>query len=249
MITQDNNKYLAPRYRLVARITNSKVITQIVYSTLAGDRVLCQANSEELKKFGMTAGLTSYSAAYATGLLLARKVLSQLKLNDLYKGNDKIDGNDYDVSTKPNPNRRPFMAILDMGIRRPTIGNRVFGVMKGATDGGIHIPHSVKKFPGFIKGESKKDAKYDAGLHRDRIYGVHVDSYRETLKEKSDEVYKKQFAKWDECLKTNGVESVEDLMEKVFEKIRKETFTKSDKKKSYKPKFLNNQKTEVQGKT
>lgn len=76
MITQDNNKYLAPRYRLVARITNSKVITQIVYSTLAGDRVLCTANSTDLKKFGLTAGLTSYSAAYATGLLLARKVLA-----------------------------------------------------------------------------------------------------------------------------------------------------------------------------
>jgi large subunit ribosomal protein L5e len=76
MVTQDNNKYLTPRYRLVARITNTKVITQIVYSTLAGDRILCQATSEELKKYGLTAGLTSYSAAYATGLLLARKVLA-----------------------------------------------------------------------------------------------------------------------------------------------------------------------------
>lgn len=49
-------------------------------------------------------------------------------------------------------------------------------------------------------------------------------------------------------MKTNGVESVEDLMEKVFEAIRKETFAKKDKKASYKPKFLNQDKTEVQGK-
>jgi len=82
MLTQDVNKYLAPKYRLVARITNSKIITQIVYSTLAGDKVLAQATSLELKKFGLTTGFTSYSAAYATGLLLARKVLHSLKLAD-----------------------------------------------------------------------------------------------------------------------------------------------------------------------
>lgn len=82
MITQDVNKYLAPKYRLVARITNSKVITQIVYSTLGGDKILAQALSTELTKYGLTTGLTSYSAAYATGLLLARKVLHQLKLAD-----------------------------------------------------------------------------------------------------------------------------------------------------------------------
>lgn len=209
---------------------------------------MCQATSEELKKYGMTAGLTSYSAAYATGLLLARKILSHLKMDDLYKGNDKVDGNDYNVSVNPNPKRRPFMAILDIGIRRPTIGNRVFGVMKGATDGGVHIPHSVKKFPGFQKGQTKKESKYDAAIHRDRIYGVHVDSYREHLKEKGEDAYKKQFSQWDSCLKKGGVESVEDFMEKVFSAIRKETFTKTEKKKRYEPKFVNSDKSEVQGK-
>lgn len=193
----------------------------------------------------MTAGLTSYSAAYATGLLLSRKILSHLKLDDLYKGNDNIDGNDYNVSVNPNPKRRPFMAVLDIGIRRPTVGNRVFGVMKGATDGGIHVPHSVKKFPGYTKGQTKKEAKYDAAVHRDRIYGVHVDAYRETLKEKSEDAYKKQFSQWDACLKKGGVESVEDFMEKVFSAIRKETFTKTERKKKYEPKFMNTEKSEV----
>jgi len=36
---------------------------------------MCQANSLELKRFGLTAGLTNYSAAYATGLLCARRIL------------------------------------------------------------------------------------------------------------------------------------------------------------------------------
>lgn len=38
-------------------------------------------------------------------------------------------------------------------------------------------------------------------------------------------------------------------MEKVFEAIRKESFSKKEKKSSYKPKFLNEDKTEVQGKS
>jgi large subunit ribosomal protein L5e len=47
--------------------------------------------------------------------------------------------------------------------------------MKGASDGGIYVPHNTKKFPGFSKdGDSEE---YDAAVHRDRIFGVHVDKY------------------------------------------------------------------------
>lgn len=110
---------------------------------------------------------------------------------DTYKGNDKIDGNDYNVANKPNPNRKPFTVILDIGLRKPTVGNRVFGVMKGATDGGLNVPHSVKKFPGFVKGETKKSNKYNAEVHRDRIYGVHVDEYMEHLKKEDENAFNK----------------------------------------------------------
>ena len=41
-------------------------------------------------------------------------------------------------------------AHLDVGLTRTTTGNRVFGAMKGAADGGLKIPHSVKRFPGLI---------------------------------------------------------------------------------------------------
>jgi len=42
-------------------------------------------------------------------------------------------------------------------LTRITTGNKVFGAMKGAVDAGVHIPHSVKKFPGFqkVKGNKK----------------------------------------------------------------------------------------------
>lgn len=48
LIIQDLNKYVAPKYRLVARITNNKVIAQIIYATLTGDKVVEEANSKEL---------------------------------------------------------------------------------------------------------------------------------------------------------------------------------------------------------
>lgn len=221
LIIQDMNKYVSPKYRLVARITSGKVIAQIAYATLSGDRVICQATSTELKKFGLKNAYTSYSAAYATGLLLGRRLLKQLKLDGLYKGVAKIDGNVYDVSTQVAESRRPFTAVLDIGVRRPTIGNRVFGVLKGATDGGVHIPHSCKKFPGYTKGAAKKDSKYDAAAHKKRIYGGHVDDYMKYLKKDKPEEYKKQFRVWDESLKDNKVATVEALFTKIFDDIRK----------------------------
>lgn len=223
LVIQDLNKFLSPKYRLVARITNSKVIAQIIYSTYEGDRVFTQADSSELSKWGLSTGFTSYSAAYATGLLLARRTLSTLKMNDLYKGAQDIDGKDYDVSAHVAENRRPFTAVLDIGLRRPTTGNRVFAVMKGACDGGLNIPHSTRKFPGFSQGEKDKKGTYDSEAHKNRIFGGHIDEYMEVLKE-NPEALQKQFGKWIKSLEESKVESVEDLFKKVFEGIRSEPF-------------------------
>lgn len=44
-------------------MTNQRVITQIVYSTLTRDHVLESAHSFELRNYGLTAGLKNYSAA------------------------------------------------------------------------------------------------------------------------------------------------------------------------------------------
>jgi large subunit ribosomal protein L5e len=221
LVIHDLNKYVAPKYRLVARITNTKVIAQIAYATLAHDKILAEANSKELARFGLHNAYTSYSAAYATGLLLARRLLKTLKMDALYPGVQKIDGNDYDVSALTNESKRSFKAILDIGIRRPTIGNRVFAVMKGVCDGGVHVPHSVRKFPGFAKGKSKKDSKYDAAAHRNRIYGGHIDNYMKTLQKEDPELYQRQFSKWSQTLKREAAKSVEDLFSKVFDQIRK----------------------------
>lgn len=237
---------MAPKYRLVARFSNKKIITQIVYSTLQGDRIVAQATSDELKKYGLTAGLTNYSASYATGLLLARRVLSMLKLDGTFKPNDKIDGNDFDISAVSVGQRKPFTVILDIGLVRSTVGNRVYGVMKGATDGGLNVPHSVKNFPGFQKDKESKKEVFEAEVHRDRIFGVHIDEYMKDLKEDGEEAYNKQFSQWDECLKKNNVKTVEELMTKVFEGIKKDSAFVKKGKKIYKPKFLNQDKSLVQ---
>lgn len=47
--------------------------------------------------------------------------------------------------------------------------------MKGAVDGGIFIPHSTKRFPGYYKEEDSE--KYDDKVHRNRIFGIHIDEY------------------------------------------------------------------------
>jgi len=73
---------------------------------------------------------------------------------------------------------------------RCTTGARVFGVLKGAVDGGLYVPHSTKRFPGFVKAEEEGDENsYDPAAHRDRIFGVHVDTYMKELKEESAEDY------------------------------------------------------------
>merc|ERR1739848_21301 len=111
MVTQDLNKYGAPKFRLVSRITNSKIIAQVVYSMQKGDFCVCQANSQELSKWGLTTGFTSYSAAYATGLLVARRLLAKYNLDKMFNGTKAIDGTDYDVSADVEAvkqDKRPF---------------------------------------------------------------------------------------------------------------------------------------------
>jgi len=223
LIIQDMDKYQTPKYRLVVRITNRKVIAQIVYATIKGDKILTSADSAEFKKWGLTTGLANYASAYATGLLVARRLLKQLNMEKFYKGNDKIDATVYSVDEDKNINeeRRPFKAILDTGLVRTTTGNRVFGALKGAADGGIWVPHSEKRFPGYAKSEEEGEAdKYEAKVHRDRIFGVHVDNYMKELKSDADG-YKKQFSGWDAALKTAKVATVEALFTKIHAEIRK----------------------------
>lgn len=71
-----------------------------------------------------------------------------------------------------------------------TTGARIFGCLKGAADGGLYVPHNEKRFPGYDNDkEEAKKVKYDPKVHRDRIFGAHIDKYMKSLKEKSKDLF------------------------------------------------------------
>merc|ERR1719295_1583521 len=53
-----------------------------------------------------------------------------------------------------------FRACLDVGLARTSTGAKVFAAMKGAVDGGLDIPHSEKRFPGYDAESKKQFSRY-----------------------------------------------------------------------------------------
>jgi len=224
LITQDKNKYQSPKYRLVVRCTNRYILCQVVYAEINGDKVLCSAHSKELVKHGLNNGLKNYAAAYCTGLLLARRLLKQIGLDETYQGveeptgevvSTEVNGRTYFVG-EVNDEKRPFRALLDVGIKNTTTGAKIFGAMKGASDGGLDIPHSHKRFPGY-----NRDTKsFDAATHKARIMGEHVADYMREMEEDDEENFKRHFSHYLED--AVAADDLEELYEKVHASIRED---------------------------
>ncbi|KAK4065148.1 uncharacterized protein Triagg1_8587 [Trichoderma aggressivum f. europaeum] len=230
LITQAKNKYNAPKYRLVVRFTNKDIVMQIVSSEISGDKVLVAAYAHELKAYGINHGLTNWSAAYATGLLIARRVLTKLGLDKDFVGVEEADGEFTltEAAETDDGERRPFKAFLDVGLARTSTGARVFGALKGASDGGIFVPHSEKRFPGYDL-ESKE---LDAETLRKYIYGGHVAEYMETLADDDEERYNSQFSKYiEDDIEADGLE---DLYTEAHKAIREDPFKKVEGEKKTK---------------
>ncbi len=155
--------------RLVARITNNHVIAQIIKVAPEGDETIISAHSNELKKMGWLASTKNSSAAYLTGYLCGKKALAE------------------DVDE----------AVLDIGLKSPTKGTKVFAVLKGVVDSGLHVPHGESVLP-----------------DESRIKGEHVAQYAESL---SEEELKKKFGAYLE----NGLspKDLPDHFEKIKQKI------------------------------
>ncbi|KAJ8876165.1 hypothetical protein PR048_024074 [Dryococelus australis] len=210
---QDKNKYNTPKYRLIVRFSNKDITCQIAYSRIEGDKIVCAAYSHELPRYGIKAGLTNYASAYCTGLLLARRLLKKFGLDELYAGCVEVTGEEYNVEAVDN-GPGAFRCYLDVGLMRTTTGARVFGAMKGAVDGGLNIPHSTKRFPGYDP-ESKE---FNAEVHRKHIFGQHVANYMRQLAEEDDEAYKKQFSQY---IKMGiNADAIEELYKKAHADIR-----------------------------
>jgi len=242
LCAQDKNKYQSPKYRLVVRFTNTQVICQVAYALIDGDRILASATSRELARYGLKVGLKNYAAAYCTGLLVARRLLKKLGLDDIYEGNTDVDGElvstEYEKKTffvdEVNDDKYPFRCFLDVGCKATTTGCRIFGALKGAADGGLDIPHSEKRFPGY-----DRDAKeYDADMHKERIFAGHVGEYMEYLDEEDNQKYQEHFRLYLE--EDLDCDALEEMYEGVHEKIREDPTTSEPKDftpdKSYKRK-------------
>jgi len=207
LIIQDKNKYNTPKYRMIVRLSNKDITCQIAYARLEGDVIVCAAYSHELPRYGVKVGLTNYASAYATGLLLARRLLKKLGLDSIYEGQKDITGEYYCVECIDGQ-PKAFRAVLDVGLYRTTTGARIFGALKGAVDGGLDIPHSEKRFPGW-----DPDAKeLRADLHRKHILGIHVAEYMKALLDDDEAAYKRQFSRFIK----EGISS--DSLEGIYKK-------------------------------
>merc|ERR1712076_304735 len=173
LCAQYKNKFNTPKYRMIVRCTNKDVVCQIAYSRMQGDIIVAAAYS-------------------CTGLLLARRVLNKFKLDELYVGQTEADGEEYNVEPVDD-GPRPFRCFLDVGLNRTTTGNKVFGALKGALDGGLDIPHNNKRFPGFDDESKEIDAKQfsryiKAGIEPDQLEDLYSKVHENIRK---DPAYKK----------------------------------------------------------
>ncbi len=137
---------LSRKPRLVVRITNRRVIAQIVEYHPDGDRTLVFADSKELERFGWKGDLNNTPAAYLTGLLIGKKA-KEAGIEE---------------------------AILDIGLRTPSRGARIFAVLKGAVEAGLDVPHSEEILP-----------------DESRVRGEHIAAYYEQNPERFSEYEKR----------------------------------------------------------
>jgi len=240
LIIQNKNKYNTPKYRLVVRFTNKVIIAQVAYATIEGDKIVCDARSSELPRYGIKTGLTNYPASYAVGLLLARRLNQKYGLDETYTGVEEVDGEEYYVEKEGE--RGAFYCVLDTGLSKTSSGARIFGVLKGAVDGGLDIPHSSKRFPGY----NTESGEYDAAAHRSRILGEHISSYMQALLDEDEDAYKRQFATY----RKEGImpDMIEDMYTKAHAAIRADPSPspKKEKPEGYKPKSYKRQRMSLQ---
>jgi len=234
MVKQDKNKYNSPKYRLVVRLTNQYVVCQIIYATIGGDKVMSMASSEELPNYGIKVGLNNFPASYATGLLVARRLLKQLGMDEAFTGVEEADGEEFHVEEEEeDETRRPFKVVLDIGLARATVGAKVFAALKGAADGGLHVPHSTKRFPGYRAAEERgAEPEFDAEVLKGRIHGEHVAEYMSSMEEEDQAKYEQHFAKY--IAAGIDADSLEDMYKEGHAAIRKDPSRQKKAKKDVK---------------
>ncbi|XP_035313741.1 60S ribosomal protein L5-like isoform X1 [Cricetulus griseus] len=210
LVIQDKNKYNTPKYRKIVRVTE-RSSARLPVPIIEGDMIVCTSYEHELPKYGVKVGLTNYTAAYCTSLLLARRLFNRFGMGKIYEGQVEVTGDEYNVeSIDSQPGA--FTCYLYAGLAQTTTGNKVFGGLKGAVDGGLSIPHSTKRFPGY-DSESKE---INAEVHRKHIMGQNAADHMGYLIEEEEEEDKKQFSQY---IKNNVTPDMEEMYKKAHAAI------------------------------
>merc|ERR1711970_153404 len=228
LVSQAKNKFATPKYRFVVRFTNKDIICQVVSSKIKGDITHCAAYAHELPRYGLSVGLTNYSAAYCVGLLCARRLLKKYGLDEKFEGTEEVTAEFDDcfvIGDGDEDGPSAFHALLDVGLKRTTLGSKIFAAMKGAFDGGLEIPHNEKKFYGYDPDEKE----YDAEANKERILGGHVATYMNSLEEEEPEEFQEKFKKYIEAGIT--ADNMEDKYLEVHKAIRADPSHKPTTKK------------------
>lgn len=105
--------------RAVVRCTSRNTTVQFINFDLQGDLVVAVATTKELGKLGWNRATGNTPSAYLVGYLAGKRAAE----NGISQ------------------------AILDIGLKAPTKGSKVFAALKGMLDAGIDIPHSEDILP------------------------------------------------------------------------------------------------------
>lgn len=163
---------LSRKNRLVIRSSTRHLTAQVVEAHPKSDITLTSSHSGELDLFGWKGGTGNLPAAYLTGLLLGLRARS--------KG----------IET----------AVLDVGVKKPVAGSRVYATLKGTLDAGLVVPY-----------------REDVLAKEERIGGKHIASYGALLADSDEATYQKHFSR----LLSLGVspEKLPDLFESTRSRI------------------------------
>ncbi|GAB4310418.1 MAG: 50S ribosomal protein L18 [Methanobacteriaceae archaeon] len=159
--------------RIVVRITNNHIIAQIINVAAEGDETVVSAHSRELKNMGWQANTKNTAAAYLTGYLCGKKALKTGITN----------------------------AVLDIGLKSPIKGSKIFAALKGAVDAGLEVPHNDVILP-----------------EESRIKGEHIAEYAKNLDEQE---IKKKFSQYMEngLSPTDLPNHFEEIKQKITDEV------------------------------
>ncbi|MCK5024522.1 MAG: 50S ribosomal protein L18 [Thermoplasmata archaeon] len=107
------------QHRAVVRCTSKNTTIQFIRFDPKGDTVAAAATTKELAELGWSRATGNTPSAYLAGFLAGKRAAEN------------------GVS----------QAVLDIGLKTPTKGSKVFAALKGMLDAGVDIPHSGTILP------------------------------------------------------------------------------------------------------